>query len=209
MERTDSNATPESMLREACLGDADVAILPFVLASLERLRALADVGVRGTDLVSLASRIGSEMAAGGASPTLAMVVADRIGASGEAAMASSLRAAFGEGLVRRAVERREEAIAATFDFDAAATELDAGWFAFAAHFPFDDHVWITEWASRVAATASRRGVRRATVSGREVTRRALEDALDFAGVEVARDGSDGRRPWDVIWTWFSTRSRRP
>ncbi len=110
----------------------------------------------------------------------------------------SARAALAEGFAAARMEMARKDAAVSWEFPRCAVALDESTVAFAAGYPDDDGEALAAWAGRVANAAVRGGARRAIVTGREDTKRALIDALSTIGVEVLASlekPETGRRSW--------------
>jgi hypothetical protein len=109
------------------------------------------------------------------------------GANAPACWIVSARAALAEGYGAARVDSARAEALGTWDYPRCAVKIDDETTAFAAGAPEDDEDALGDWAARVAVAAQRDKVRRAIVGGAPRARAALEDALAFAGIEVARE----------------------
>lgn len=157
------------------------------------------------DLFSACARLGRLLAEAGASPSLAVTsldgAAEALSSEGlaydEVAL-SPARAALAEGYFAALVEAERAAAARAWEYPACATRVDDQTVAITAGVPLDDPDGLAEWAARVAARVARAGVRRAIVSGPELARTELEDALALVGVELLTE-LPARRGFRLPW----------
>ncbi len=170
------------------------------LSHAEALRALVvDILVASggatsslpADVYHACIRLGVELAARGASPTLAATMFD----AGAGTLAEhglvvdehawrGLRAALVEGFVRAVREEAERATFASFEPPRCIVMLERGVAAVAATHVATEPDVLAAWAGRVAGGLLVRGVRRVHVGGDGPAAVALRDAVVDAGIEL-------------------------
>lgn len=143
------------------------------------------------DLYNACAQLGRLLGDAGASPSLAATTIDGAalalsgaGIAYEPSRLAPARGALAEGYVAamRAAEREDSRRA--WEYPACVVPLDDTMVAIAAGYPSDDGERAAEWAGRVAAKLSKAGVRTAVVSGGELAKREITDALVLVGIAV-------------------------
>ena len=184
----------DAVVAEWCARDGNVCVLPADRAAVE-----GTVGARALivelviddgphrDLFSACAVLGRLIAERGGSPTLAASTLDgacvairRL----DAQLVPPMRGAIAEGFAAGALDAIREEAAARWEYPGCAVPLEGGAIAIAGGYPDDDGEALAAWASRVASAAARGGARRAVLSGGDLARHALADALTLAGIQV-------------------------
>jgi hypothetical protein len=187
-----------------CAEDHAHAFLEADHGVIERSRSLRALVVEratreptsiGRDVLHAFASLGRVMAEQGGSPTLAassidgLITASRVASEDSEpardlqALATAGRAAMMEGYVHALGALAREHLAKSWAYPACAVPLQDGLVAIAAGHPADDDEALAAWASQVAHGVTRAGARRAIACGPEKAVKALEEALDLAGVE--------------------------
>lgn len=161
-------------------------------------------GATGTlpaDVYHACIRLGVELAARGASPTLAATAFDAGGAALRAhglaldeAVWRALRAALFEGFVRAVREEAERTSFASFEPPRCIVMLERGVAAVAATHAATEPDVLAAWAGRVTGGLLVRGVRRVHVGGEGPAALALRDAVVDAGIDLAERMPDPAPP---------------
>jgi hypothetical protein len=212
----------ESAIGAWCDRDRASALLPAdheVIASTRAPRALVlELLARAAperDLFNACAFLGRLIAERGGSPTLASatvdnahhVLPDRATRGTDPAWLAPARAALWEGYVAARLDLAHCESLDAWEYPSCAVVLDPSTVAIVAGYPVEDGEAIAEWAGRVARSAARTGVRQAFISGREATRRVLEDALALVGVRVNAPTSAALSPVEHLARWFKGKSR--
>ncbi len=168
------------------------------IASTEGARALVVerlLDAAGRDALSACSVLGRLMAQAGASPSLAARTLDGLAATSpcDDAWLGTARASLAEGYAAASREAAAAKRADTWRYPRCVVRLDSDTVAVGAGFPDDDPDTLAEWANEVARGLVKAGVRRAIIDGDLAPRAALEEALELAGISVAR--GDRPRSW--------------
>jgi hypothetical protein len=175
--------------RRAAVAEADREIVDASGPVRAVIAGFALAGGSDEEIYDACAALGRFIAQRGGSPTLAAVTVDHAGdALGvrPAAWLGPGRAAVAEGFTRALLERAQQDALQSWAFPRCAVALPGGVIAIAAGFPSDDPELLGEWAARVANAAALQGARRAFVAGPVAARAAVEDALDVAGIEIAK-----------------------
>jgi hypothetical protein len=169
------------------------------------------------DLFTACARLGRLLADAGASPTLAATTLDGALASLPPATVTvddprllPARASILEGYVAASTDAERTAARRLWEYPACAVRLDATTIALTAGFPTDDADALSDWAGRVASSASRAGVKRAVLSGAPPACAELEQALSFVGIERLEhvelaDRGDDKAGWLRFPFWKASR----
>jgi hypothetical protein len=184
----------EAVVAAWCARDRESAVLPadrqIVDASAALRTWIVDRALSAgphDDLYDACAILGRFIAQRGGSPTLASLTinhaADALGVRGSTWIAPAC-AAVAEGFAATLVESALRSAMHAWEFPSCAVALDESTIAVAAGHPSDDPEVIAAWAARIAKAAALKGVRRAIVSGGDMARSAVVDALALVGIEV-------------------------
>ncbi len=177
-----------------CAGDHLFAVLPadhaIIEGSLSLRSMIADLARSGgtdEELYDVCAMLGRFVAQHGGSSTLVSQTIDQagdaFGARG-APWVAPARAALVEGYASTLLEKAEEEARGNWDFPKCVVALSETRIAVAAGYPSEDPELLSEWAAKIAKAAALRGVRRAFVSGPNLARTSVEDALAVVGIQL-------------------------
>jgi hypothetical protein len=180
-----------------CALDAQAALHAAdreAIAASRAMRALvvefARAGGPDDEIFDACATLGRLFAQHGGSGTLAASTIDHAASAlgdRDVAWVRPGRAAVVEAFTAAVLEDARQASLRSWEPPACVVVMLDGSIAIAAAYPSTDPEELSAWAARIAYAAALKGVRRATIAGPPLARRAVEEALDVVG--VAYDGS--------------------
>ncbi|MBS2018465.1 MAG: hypothetical protein JST00_36710 [Deltaproteobacteria bacterium] len=158
------------------------------------------------DLYNACARLGRLLADVGASPSLAVSTVHgavralaHVGTTVDASRVPAACGSVAEGYFAVVVESERALARRAWEYPSCAVRVTKETVAIACGNPTDDADALADWAARVALAASRDGAKEALLSGDEVARAEVAQALSLVGIKVV-DSLEAARPRG----WFSS-----